>query len=180
MPERFCASSVWQVKLDRPRSTGNLLEGFGTVKHLARRQPLWQAQGVADQGAHRSSPCPGMYSARPSGCMVDAGENKQAAILVPPDGGLGVRLGANIDIESTVCAGKKRHGSQQSPRLDFLFLELWNHPRDSKHNFSSTPGGQLWIVMCIEISGRAKVHTQVGSAFALTYCDMFYRCSLYE
>ena len=50
---------------------------------------------------------PRHVQARLSECMEDVEEKEQAAILVPPDGG----PGANIDIESTVYAGKKRHGS---------------------------------------------------------------------
>ena len=81
MPERFALLPCG--KLDRPRSTGNPLEGFKTVQHLARRQPLWQAQEVADQGVHRSSPCPGMDRARSSECTVDVGENKIEAVFGP-------------------------------------------------------------------------------------------------
>ena len=63
------------------------MERLKTVKHLARRQPLWQAQGAADQGAHGSSRCPGKYRARPSECIVDGGkENKRRSLSHPIKG----------------------------------------------------------------------------------------------
>ena len=96
---------MWQVE-----SSEIHLEPFGKVQNSKTSgTPTAPVAGTGGGGSSspQELPVPRHVQARLSECMEDVEEKEQAAILVPPDGG----PGANIDIESTVYAGKKRHGS---------------------------------------------------------------------
>ena len=111
----------------------------------------------------------------PLGMYGGCGGEKRAAILVPPDGG----PGANIDIDSSVEMGRRHMGL--SSRTDYnLFDGILEPPHALETEFLKHRRGHLWKPICISISGRAKVSTQVHSAVALTHRDLFYRCGLYE